>query len=79
VRLVFVCTLPSVGAPGAFGGIVDGVTDSEEDFTEAPNTLLATTETRYDFPFVRPVTVIDVEGAFTVLVRGPLLKSKVTR
>jgi hypothetical protein len=39
----------------------------------------AVTVTQYVRPFVSPVTVNDVEGAVTVLVRAPPLKFKATR
>jgi hypothetical protein len=67
------------GAAGTLGGVADGVTIPVVEGTELPTRFWAEIVTEYVRPFVRPVTVNDVEGAVTVLVRAPPLKFKVTR
>jgi hypothetical protein len=67
------------GAAGTLGSVAEGVTIPVVEGTELPMRFWAVTVTQYVRPFVSPVTVNDVEGAVTVLVRAPPLKFKVTR
>ena len=62
----------AVGAGGAPGAVIVGLTETDEaDAPDVPVALVAVAEKVYARPLVRPVTVHEVAGLVTVQVRLP--------